>query len=127
MIKVSAGERLVFGWGQVCTKNGELYFDTDNQAFPEDVTLKGWTEFMKGDQRTHKAMHAGVEMGQVVYAFPMLTDIAKSLGFENLPQTGILVGVYVSDDATLQKFATGEYTGFSIGGGAVWEDVPNAV
>lgn len=123
MLKVSSQERLVFGWGQVCTKNGELYFDTDNQAIPEGVALKGWKDFMRGDQRTHKAMHAGVEVGQVVFAFPMLTDIAKSLGFENLPQTGILVGVYVSDDTTLQKFATGEYTGFSIGGTAAWEDV----
>lgn len=123
MLKVSSQERLVFGWGQVCTKNGELYFDTDNQAIPENVALKGWKDFMRGDQRTHKAMHAGVEVGQVVFAFPMLTDIAKSLGFENLPQTGILVGVYVSDDTTLQKFATGEYTGFSIGGTAAWEDV----
>lgn len=126
MLKVSTQERLVFGWGMVCHKNGELYFDTDNQAFPEHVTLKGWKDFMRGDQRTHKAMHAGVEVGQVVFAFPMLTDIAKSLGFENLPQTGILVGVYVSDDTTLQKFAIGEYTGFSIGGSAAWEDV-NAV
>jgi len=127
MIKVSTQMQLVFGWGQVCTKNGELYFDTDNQAFPEDVTLKGWTDFMRGDTRTHKAMHAGAEVGQVVYACPMLSDIAKSLGFENLPQTGILVGVYVADPTTLQKFASGEYTGFSIGGSAVWEDVPNAV
>lgn len=123
MIKVSTQLQLVFGWGQVCTKNGELYFDTDNQALPEDVTLEGWTDFMKSDKRTHKAMHSGGEVGQVVYAFPMLTDIAKSLGFENLPQTGILVGVYVADQNILQKFATGEYTGFSIGGRAEWEDV----
>lgn len=127
MIKVSAQHRLVIGWGMVCTKNGDLYFDTDNQAFPEDVSLKGWVDFMLSDQRTHKAMHAGVEVGQVIFAFPMLTDIAKSLGFENLPQTGILTGVYVQDDDVLQKYVTEVYKGFSIGGRATWEDVPNAV
>lgn len=123
MIKIDTMQRLVFGWGQICTKNGVDYFDTDNQNFPEDVTLVAWKEFMRQERRTHKAMHAGVEVGDVVFAFPMLTDIAKSLGFENLPQTGILTGVYVADDATLQKFISGEYTGFSIGGSAVWEDV----
>lgn len=127
MIKVSAQQRLVFGWGMVCTKNGELYFDTDNQAVPEDVALQAWKEFMLSGQRTLKAMHAGVEVGQVIFAFPMLTDIAKSLGFENLPQTGILAGVYVEDDDVLQKYVTEVYKGFSIGGRATWEDVPNAV
>ena len=123
MIKVDQMQRLVFGWGQICTKNGEPYFDTDNQHFPEDVTLEGWKDFMRQDRRTHKAMHQGVEVGDVVFAFPMLTDIAKSLGFENLPQTGILTGVYVADDGVLQKFMSGEYSGFSVGGKVVWEDV----
>ena len=83
MIKVDTGQRLVFGWAQVCMKNGEPYYDADNQHFPEDVTLKAWTPFMREDLRAHKAMHAGEDVGEVVFAFPMLTDIAKSLGFEN--------------------------------------------
>lgn len=123
MIKIDTMQRLVFGWGQICTKNGVDYFDTDNQNFPEDITLDGWKEFMRKDRRAHKAMHQGVEVGDVVFAFPMLTDIAESLGFENLAQTGMIVGVYVADDGVLQKFISGDYTGFSIGGSAVWEDV----
>lgn len=123
--KVDSGRRLVFGWAQICTKNGEDYYDTDNQHFPEDVTLgdseSGWTEFMM-QARVHKAMHDGESIGEVVYAFPAFDDIMKSLGFETAAQTGIITGVYVEDDDTLEKFHKGEYTGFSIGGSAAFED-----
>lgn len=123
MIKVDEGKRLVFGWAQICLVNGEPYFDTDNQHFPEDVTLDGWTEFMRSDLRAHKAMHYGDSVGDVVFAFPMLSDIAASLGFTDLPQTGIIAAVYVADDDVLRKFQTGEFTSFSIGGAAEWEDI----
>lgn len=122
MIKVDAGKRLVFGWAMVCTKAGEPYYDTDNQHFPEEVALDAWSEFMKVDQRTHKAMHNGEEVGKVLFAFPMTTDVAASMGFTDLPQTGIIAGVYVEDDDTLAKFKSGEYKSFSIGGQAVFED-----
>lgn len=105
----------------VCTKQGEPYYDTDNEHFPEDVATDAWIEFMRSD-RTHKAMHAGVAVGDVVFAFPMTTDIAASFGFNDLPQTGIIAAVYVSDDDTLSKFKSGEYKSFSIGGGAEFED-----
>lgn len=123
--KVDGSRRLVFGWAQVCTKNGEDYYDTDNQCFPEDVTLgdvdSGWVNFMR-QSRIHKAMHSGQEVGDVVFAFPAFDDIMKSLGFEPANQTGIITGVYVSDDDILAKFHKGEYTGFSVGGRAAWID-----
>lgn len=123
--KVDKSRRLVFGWAQICTKAGKDYYDTDNQCFPEDVTLgdaeSGWTAFMM-KARAHKAMHKGENVGEVVFAFPAFDDVMKSLGFEPAHQTGIITGVYVSDDDTLEKFHKGEYTGFSIGGSAMFED-----
>lgn len=122
VIKVDAERRLVFGWAQVCTKNGEEYFDTDNQHIPESVTLDAWADFMR-NVRVNKAMHSGDQVGDVAFAFPAYDDIFKSLGLQIGDQSGIIVGVYVQDDDVLNKYHTGVYKGFSVGGAANWEDV----
>lgn len=123
--KVDTGLGLVFGWAQICKVNGEDYYDSDNQHMPEAVTLgdneSGWLGFMK-TARVHKAMHDGKQVGDVVFAFPAFSDIMKSLGFEPIGKTGIIAAVQVSDKPTLQKFHSGEYTGFSVGGSAAWAD-----
>jgi len=124
--KVDTEKKLVFGWAQVCTKGGEDYYDLDNQHFSEEVTLgdetDGWVGFML-NARTHKAMHKGDQVGSVVFAFPAFGDIMESLGFEKNHQTGIITGVYVNDEKVLAKFTSGEYTGFSIGGSAEFENM----
>jgi len=120
--KVDTDRRLVFGWGQVVTKNGEELFDSDNQSIPKSVALDGWLEFAKGT-RMLKQMHAGEPRGMVPFIFPMFDEVLKSLGIEPIGQEGIAVGAYVEDDETLAKFDSGDFTGFSIGGGAAWEDV----
>jgi hypothetical protein len=127
--KVDLGQRLVFGWGSICQKRNpetnqlELYTDTDNEQFPEDVTLKGWVDFMKGS-RVMDSMHDETPVGEVIFAFPMTEEIAKSFGIlDSLNQTGIIVGTYVESDVILQKFHTGEFKGYSIGGHADYEDV----
>ena len=122
VLKVDALQRLVFGWAQVDTVGGEDYYDSDNQHIPADVTFKAWSDFMRGPVRAHKAMHAGEPVGDVVFAFPLLGDIPESLGLGDLPKTGVVVGVYVPDDGMLLKYISGEYTGFSVGGSAQWED-----
>lgn len=120
--KVDTTTRMVFGWAQVCKEGGEDYYDSDNQCIPEEVAYAGWNEFMK-TSKVHKAMHDGDPIGEVIYAFPLLSDVVKSLGIDTGGKTGYITGVYVADDTTLQKFADGIYKGFSIGGGAIWEDV----
>lgn len=122
VLKVDTQRRLVFGWAQICTKNGQEYFDTDNQSIPEDITLDGWADFMRNG-RVNKAMHDGDQVGEVAFAFPAFDDILKSLGIQPGDQSGIIVGVYVNDDTILNKYHSGEYQGFSVGGGAQWEDV----
>ena len=122
VMKVDAEKRLVFGWAQVCKIDGEDYYDTDNQCIPEEVALDSWNGFMQ-TTKVMKAMHAGDQMGEVRFAFPMLEDIAKSLGIATGGKSGIITAVYVADDGMLAKFQSGEYKGFSIGGGATWEDV----
>lgn len=106
----------------MCTKNGAEYFDTDNQHIPESVTLDAWADFMRNG-RVNKAMHSGDQVGDVAFAFPAYDDIFKSLGLQIGDQSGIIVGVYVQDDDVLNKYHTGVYKGFSVGGAANWEDV----
>lgn len=122
VIKVDNDRRLVFGWAQVCTKNDQDYFDTDNQHIPETVTLDAWSDFMRNG-RVNKAMHAGDQVGEVAFAFPAYDEIFKSLGLTLGDQSGIIVGVYVQSDDVLAKYHRGEYKGFSVGGKADWEDV----
>lgn len=128
--KVDNSLRMVFGWGSICKKRNqetgqlEIYTDTDNEQFPEDVTLKAWLDFMNSDQRIMDNMHNEQPVGKVVFAFPMTEDIAASFGLvDKLDHTGVIVGTLITDDEVLKKFQTGEYTGYSIGGTAYYEDV----
>lgn len=105
---------IVFGWAIVCKEDGEDYFDTQGDHIPEDAMLKATAEFMAG-KRTMKVMHKGRKRGTVLFAFPMTTDIAKALGIES-DKSGLLIGVKPDDKSVLDKFASGEFTGFSIGG-----------
>lgn len=119
--KVDEDQRLVFGFAQICKIDGEEYYDSDNEHFPEAATVKAWADFMD-DVRTHKAMHSGGAVGQVTFAFPLVTDIAKAMGI-TCAKSGVIVGVRVHDDDVLAKFKSGEYTGFSIGGNADFKDI----
>lgn len=129
VLKVDDSRRLVFGWGSICKKRdpetGEfkIYTDTDNEQFPEDVTTDAWVDFMCGD-RLMDSMHDEKPVGKVVFAFPLTEDIAKQFGFlDKLDQTGVIVATRVDNEEILNKFRSGEYTGYSIGGSALYEDV----
>lgn len=121
LCKVESELGIVFGFAMVTKVNGEPFVDSQNDHIPEAAMLKSSFSFMSGD-RPAKKMHAGGAVGQVVYGFPLTEDIAKSLGIET-PRTGFLVGVKFDDETVIQKFKTGEFTGFSIGGRRV-RDVP---
>jgi Putative phage serine protease XkdF len=109
---------LVFGWGIVCKEGGEDYYDTQKNHVPEDAMVEATTDFMKS-ARVHGDMHVRgtgpeVPAGMVVHSFPLTTEIAKAMGIDTT-KTGWMVAT-APDAAMLAKFASGEYTGFSIGG-----------
>lgn len=116
-IKVDEELGLVFGFAIVCQKNGEDYYDLHNDHIPEEAMLKASTDFMQ-HSRQAKEMHAGDQIGDVVFAFPLTKEIAKSLGIET-ETTGLLIAMRPNDEAVLSKFKDGTYTGFSIGGAYV--------
>lgn len=119
--KVDEKLGLVFGYAIVCKVDGEDYFDLnvdpDGERVPEHIPeasmLKAAADYME-HHRVAKDMHAGEPIGPVVFAFPLTTDIAKALGII-AEKTGLLIGMKPSKEV-LAKYASGEYTGFSIGG-----------
>lgn len=121
---------VVYGWGSICKvrdASGNLtqYRDTDNEEFPEEITEKAWRDFML-NSRSMDVMHEEETLGRVVYAFPLTEDVAKAFGLlDALDRTGVVVGVLVDNPDLLGKFRSGEYTGFSIGGSATYEDLPD--
>lgn len=108
---------LVFGWGIVCTQEGVEYFDLQDDSITEEAMLEATTEFMKSE-RVAMDMHMGEDAilpGLIVHSFPLTSDIAKAYGI-NCSQTGWMIAMQPEDPEVLKKFASGEYTGFSIGG-----------
>lgn len=70
----------------------------------------------------HKAQDRTVEQrGSVPFCFPLLSDVAKALGIETA-RTGLLIGA-LPDPDIYDKYKTGEYTGFSIGGMRLRDEV----
>lgn len=119
VLEVHKSLGLVVGFAIVSKVNGEDYYDFHGDHIPEDSMLKASIDFMKNSRVSgdmHKRDEDGTPEvdGEVVFAFPLTSDIAKSLDIET-SKTGLLVGIMPSRDV-LAKFDSGEYTGFSIGG-----------
>ena len=129
LLKVDESLGLVFGIGMVCTKNGEDYYDTQGDNIPEASMLEAASDFMQSSRKTTD-MHARGEAGEVVvdgamvFCFPLTADVAKAFELET-KWTGLMVAVKPSP-AVFAKFKDGSYTGFSIGGARLEEEVVEA-
>lgn len=112
---------LVFGWAIVCKEAGEPYFDLHNDHIPEDAMLKAATDFMINSQ-VAKEMHGGEQIGSILFAFPLTEDIAKAFGLQT-ERTGLMIAMKPASEEVLEKFRAGDYTGFSIGGDRIDDEV----
>lgn len=123
ILKVSTELGLIFGFAAICKVDGEDFYDSDNEHYPEEAMLADTTEFAKS-RRVACTMHARdaagapVEDGGVVHTFPLTTEIAKALDIQTR-RTGLLVALAPDNPATLEKARSGEFTGFSIGGAVI--------
>ena len=125
--KVDDDLGLVFGWAIICKQNGEEYFDLQDDAIPESAMLEAATDFMVNSRMAkdmHKAGDEGILPGSVVFAFPLTTEVAKAFNIQT-EKTGLLIAMKPESNDILQKFKSGEYTGFSIGGFRVEDEVIN--
>ncbi len=114
VFKVDEELGLVFGWGLISQVDGEDYWDLGGDHIPEDAMLKSVTEFMMNGS-VAKEMHAGDEKGVVLFSWPLTTQIAKAMGITS-KYMGWMIAMKPHTPEILEKFKSGEYTGFSIGG-----------
>ena len=112
--KVDDDLGLVMGWAIICKENGVDHYDLQNDHIPEDAMLKASLDFMENSQ-VAKEMHAGEKVGAVVFAFPLTEEIAKSFGVLS-HKSGLMIAMKPESDEMLAKFRDGTFTGFSIGG-----------
>lgn len=118
--KVDQTLGLVMGYAIICKEAGEDYFDVQGDHIPEDAMLAASVDFME-NSRVVGEMHKGEEGGSVVFAWPMTSDIAKAFGIKT-EKTGLMIAIKPKKKETLEKFANGEYTGFSIGGKRITDE-----
>lgn len=121
--KVDSKLGLVFGWGIICTEKNaagefEDHYDLQGDHIPGDVMLEAASDFMLNSREAHD-MHKGARHGAVVHSFPLTREIAKHMGIES-DREGWMIAMKPSP-AVLQKFESGEYRGFSIGGGCAYD------
>ena len=119
--KVDTNLGIVFGWAIISKIKGKEYFDVQGDHIPENSMLRASAGFMQG-RRVAGNMHRPVDtrgnverIGTVIFAFPLTEDVMKSMGLKS-DFTGLMVGMKVDNPDILEKFASGAYTGFSIGG-----------
>lgn len=120
IFKVDDELGLVLGFALVSKIDGEPYFDLQGDHIPEDAMLEASLDFM-ANSRVGKEMHQGDQIGSIVFAFPLTTEIAKQFDIKT-KMTGLMIGFKPDDDETLQKFKDGTLTGFSIGGRRISEE-----
>ena len=75
--------------------------------------VKAAADFML-NSREAREMHEGGAVGSFAFAFPVTEETKEAFGIE-CDRTGLMVAVRPDAD-TLEKFADGTLTGFSIGG-----------
>jgi cation transport regulator ChaB len=123
--KIDEEKQIVFGWGSVTSVNGQTYIDKQEDII-EDLELeKAVYEFMQAPM--HDEMHQRVVPSSVFVESVVITDekLQKMFPGQPLPigKRGWWVGIHIADQELFQKHKSGEYTGFSITGRAIREEV----
>lgn len=117
--KVSLKKGIILGWGIVCTKDGEDYFDSQDECFKEDGTFDAVVEFSKNlvlcEMHARDSRGNIIKAGNVVFHFPLIREVADSYNIKT-DTTGWMVGAKPYNPEILKKLENGEYTGLSVGG-----------
>lgn len=118
--KVSRELGVIFGWALTSKIGGQDHFDKHGDNVTDEAILEAAVEFMAGD-RVAKEMHTGTRKGQVIFALPLTDELKKSFGI-TCDKSGLIVGIKPDDPKVLDKFLSGEYRGFSIGGSRIEDE-----
>tara|TARA_R110000737_G_C14173221_1_gene411868 strand:- start:100 stop:501 length:402 start_codon:yes stop_codon:yes gene_type:complete len=121
ILKVDDEERMVYGYASVVTHKGELIVDRQGDMIEPETMEKAATEFMLG-ARNGLTMHKGEPTTTIVHSMPFTKAIQDAYGMTS-DYEGWMIAVKVHDDETWARVKSGEFTGFSIGGQAISEEV----
>lgn len=123
VVKVEEELGIVFGWAMTPTAKGADYVDLHGDVIDAESMVKVAADFMAG-KRAQDVMHDESPDGTVIFGMPLTKEIAGAFGIET-DTTGLMVGIKPSAEV-LEKFKDGTYTGFSIGGTGVREEMKRA-
>lgn len=113
--KVDENLGLVFGFAIVSKVNGEPYYDLQGHHITDNAMMKATTDYMI-NRRSCKDMHKGdILPGSVVHSFPLTDEVKKAFNIQ-CDKSGWMIAMHPGDEEIFNKFKSGEYTGFSIGG-----------
>lgn len=127
ILKVSDELGLVFGWAMIATDqtidgDDKRYFDKHGDHIPMNAQINAMCKFMM-DARVGKGMHQGDDIADVLFAMPIDQDFLDGFGlqFSDIAKAkeGMAIAWKPRNRADLEKFKSGEWTGFSIGGGYI--------
>ena len=113
VLKVDTELGIVFGFTLVCKVDGQPYVDVQDEHVTESAMLRAAVDYADRS-RVAGEMHKVEKRGEVLFNFPLTTDIAERLGIKT-KQTGWLIGMR-PDPEMLDGFVSGRLKGFSIGG-----------
>lgn len=116
ILKVDEDQQIVYGWASVITNKGESVVDRQGDVIKADTLVYAVNDFME-HIRVGKEMHKGDQIGKVIHSYPIVNEIAESLGIHS-EKEGWIVALKVYDQNTWDRVRSGELKGFSIGGKA---------
>jgi len=114
ILKSDEDQRLVYGWASIILENGEPVTDSQGDIISESDLIKAAHNYIS-QYREAKEMHSGGQIGEVVESLVFTKDVQDALGI-SLGKIGWFIGVKINDQDLFNKFKTGEYSMFSIGG-----------
>ena len=106
--------KYVRGFASVIEVDGQPIEDFQGDVIDMDTLRKAAHAFI-ADARVAKAMHQGVQVGEVVESVLIDDDFAKALGLTD-PRRGWFIGMRVDDPKIQKMVRDGTYRAFSIGG-----------
>lgn len=107
-------QRIAYGWASVWEFNGREVTDLQDDRLDVPTMVDAFQAFME-NTRDAKVLHAGREVGQVVYGFPLTREIADAMGLKT-KRYGTIIGMRVDDDDAWSDVKAGRLRMFSVGG-----------
>jgi hypothetical protein len=120
VFKVDKKHGLILGWAIISKVGGEEYFDLQGDHIPEEAMFDASVDFMR-KRRTMKLMHKGEKKGEILFAWPLTTEVAKAMGLQS-DVTGLMIAAKPASAKVLKDVEDGKLTGFSIGGRRVEDE-----